>query len=215
MTTFVSTLGFNTSHLQSLIVSEDVSDGDHLVLVRPDDDDSRGEGAVQDMEGFVEMIDHDISSELLTFDPDGFENATTSLVDMLNGIDDEVVVNLAGGDRALVIALTVATMSTEADVRATYVRSDVTHESHDVRLPELRPGLDDENREILRYVLRNGPVSNTQIASLTGMSESTVSRRLDTVEQMGLVDVQDGEGRNFVETTLAGEVVGKRLSQKQ
>jgi len=211
MTTFVSTLGFNTSHLQSLIVSEDVSDGDHLILVRPDDDDSRGENAVQDMEGFVGMIDHDISSELLTFDPDDFERTTTSIVDRLNKVDNEVVINLAGGDRALVIALTVATMSTEADVRTTYVRSDVTHESHEVSLPELRPGLDSQNRDILRYVLRNGPVSNTQIASMTSMSESTVSRRLDTIEQMGLVNVQDGEGRNFVETTLAGEVVGKRL----
>ena len=211
MTTFVSTLGFNTSHLQSLIVGEDVADGDHLVLVRPDDDDQRGEGAVQDIEGLVGMIDQEITTELLKFDPDDFEGTTAALADLLDDIDDELVVNLAGGDRALVLALSVATMSTAADLRSTYIRSDVTQASHDVQLPTVRPRLNDRDREVLRYVVENGPVSNTRIASMTDVSNSTVSRSMNRLEEMGYVEVEEEDGKNSVRATFPGKLIYNRL----
>jgi CRISPR locus-related DNA-binding protein len=213
MTTFVSTLGFNTSHLQSLIVGEDVEDGDHLVLVRPDDDDQRGKGAVQDIEGLVDMIDQEITTELLKFDPDDFEGTTTALADFLDDIDDELVVNLAGGDRALVLALTVATMPTTADLRSTYIRSDVTQESHEVQLPTVRPRLNDRDREVLKYIVENGPVSNTRIAAVTGKSDTTVHRSVnENLEEMGYVEVRDDGGKNSVRATFVGELIYNRLS---
>lgn len=211
MTTFVSTLGFDTSHLYSRIVDEDVRDGDHLILVRPDDGDSRGEEAVQQIEGMLGKLEEDITTELLTFDPNDFETTARSLVEVLDNVDDELVVNLAGGDRALIIPLTLAVMSTSATVSSTHVRSDVTRESQNVDLPTLRTSLDDRNSEVLRYVLGNGAVSNRRIASATGMSESTVSRRVETLEEMGYVDVQDGKGRNSVRATFPAMLVENRL----
>jgi len=211
MTTFVSTLGFNTSHLQSLIVGEDVADGDHLVLVRPDDDDQRGEGAVQDIEGLVGMIDQEITTELLKFDPDDFEGTTAALADYLDDIDEEIVVNLAGGDRALVLALSVATMSTTADLRSVYVRSDVTQESHEVQLPTVRPSLNDRDREVLMYVVENGSVSNTRIAVATSKSDTTVHRSIENLEEMGYVEVEEDGGKNSVSATFSGKLVYNRL----
>lgn len=211
MTTFVSTLGFDTSHLYSRIVDEDVSDGDHLVLVRPDDDDSRGEDAVQQIDGMLKKLEEDFTTEVIECDPNDFEGTTNRLVERLNRIDDDVIVNLAGGDRALIIPLTLGVMSTSAEVSSTYVRSDVTRESQDVDLPALRPPLDDGDREILSYVLENGPVNNTRIAAATDVSDSTVSRRVEKLEQMGYVDVEDGKGSNSVRPTFPATLVENRL----
>lgn len=211
MTTFVSTLGFDTSHLYSRIVDEDVNDGDHLLLVRPDDDDSRGEDAVQQIEGMLEKLEEEFTTEVMECDPNDFEATTNRLVARLNRVEDGVIVNLAGGDRALIIPLTLAVMSTSAEVASTYVRSDVTRESQDVDLPALRPPLDDGVREVLEYVLENGPVSNTRIAAAAGVSDSTVSRRVEVLEGMGYVDVEDGKGSNSVRPTFPARLVENRL----
>jgi CRISPR locus-related DNA-binding protein len=211
MTTFVSTLGFNTSHLYSRIVDEDVSDGDHLVLVRPKDDDGRGEDAVQDIKGMLDKLEEEVTTEVLEFDPNDFEATARRLVERLDEIDDDVIINLAGGDRALILPLTLAVMSTSAEVASTYVRSDVTRESQNVNLPTLHPPLDDRDREVLKYVLENGPVSNRRIASGTDVSESTVSRRVERLEKRGYVEVEDGTGSNSVSLTFPATLVENRL----
>ena len=199
-----------TSHLYSRIVDEDVSDGDHLVLVRPDDD-SRGENAVQEIEGMLDKLEEEFTTEVLRFDPDNFEGTARTLVERPDETEDEVVVNLAGGDRALVISLTLAVMYTRADIVSTYVRSDVTHESQNVNLPTPRPPFKDGDSEVLNYVLENGDVSNTRIASATDVSDSTVSRRVEKLEEMGYVWVEDGKGSNSVRPTFPARLVENRL----
>lgn len=211
MTTFVSTLGFDTSHLQNLLVTEDVEDGDRLLIVRPDDDDSRGENAVKDVEGMVDMIDVGIMTDVRLFDPEGYEETTATLVELLDTAEDEVVVNLAGGDRALLIPLAVAAMSTTTEVRATHLRSDVTRESHEIQLPTVHPGLNDRDSDVLRYIVNNGPVSNTRIAAATEKSESTVYRSIETLKEMGYVSVENDGGSNSVEPTFVGKLMQRRL----
>jgi CRISPR locus-related DNA-binding protein len=211
MTTFVSTLGFDTSHLHSLLVDEDVEDDDHLLLIRPDDEDNRGENAVQEVEGTVDMIDVELTTEVEKFDPEDFEGTTKRLVDRLDGMDDGAVISLAGGDRALVVALSVAVMTTTTEVRSTHVRSDVTRESNEVALPTVRPSLNDRDREVLKYIIENGPVSNTRIASMTDMSEPTVSRSRENLEERGYIQVENNGGANSMSATFLGELISGRL----
>lgn len=188
-----------------------MSDGDHLVLVRPNDEDSRGEDAVQDIKGMLDKLEEDVTTEVVEFDPNDFEATARSLVERLDEIDDDVVVNLAGGDRALILPLALAAMSTSAEVSSTYVRSDVTRKSQDVDLPTLHSSLDDRDREVLKYVLEKGSVSNKRIAAATDVSESTVSRRVEKLEEMGYVDVEDGKGSNSVRPTFPATLVENRL----
>jgi len=211
MTTFVSTLGFDTSHLHSLLVDEDVENGDHLLLIRPDDDDSRGESAVQEVEGTVDMIDVELTTEVEKFDPEDFEGTTKRLVDRLDKMDDEAVISLAGGDRALVVALSVAAMTTTTEVRSTHVRSDVTRESNEAALPTVRPSLNDRDREVLEYIVENGPVSNTRIASMTDKSEPTVSRSRESLEERGYIGVENDGGMNSMRATFLGKLISRRL----
>lgn len=211
MKTFVSTLGFDTSHLYGLVVDEGVTAGDHLVLVRPDDGDSRGEEAVNQIESMVSKVDDEISTELVVLDPMEFEDSVVELRELLEDTEGDVVVNLAGGDRALVLALSIATMTTSDTVSSVYVRSDVTREKQEVRLPRLHVDLDDRDREMLRYVLDNAPVSNTRLASALDVSESTVSRRLEALENRGLVDVTNSGTGNSVEPALTGRLQAGRL----
>lgn len=211
MTTFVSTLGFDTSHLHSLLVDEDVEDDDHLLLVRPDDEDNRGENAVQEVEGTVDMIDVKLTTEVEKFDPEDFEGTTKRLVDRLDGLEDGAVISLAGGDRALVVSLSVAVMTTTTEVRSTHVRSDVTRESNEVALPTVRPSLNDRDREVLKYIIENGPVSNTRIASMTDMSEPTVSRSRENLEERGYIQVEKNGGANSMSATFLGKLISRRL----
>jgi CRISPR locus-related DNA-binding protein len=206
MTTFVSTLGFDTSHLQNLIVDKDIEDGDHILLVRPDDDDSRGENAVQDVKKNVDMLEIDLTTEVLRFDPHEFEETVITLVDRLSETD-EAVVSLAGGDRALLVPLTVAAMSTSTEVRSVHLRSDVTRESSEIGLPQVCLALgDDDDRDILTYVVENGPVSNKQIAAMLGKSEATVHRRVMDLSELGYINVERNGAENSVDTTLLGKL---------
>lgn len=209
-TTFVSTLGFDTSHLHSLLVDEAVEDGDHILLVRPDDDDSRGENAVHDVEKNVDMLEVELTTEVLRFDPHAFEETLTVLVHRLDETD-EAVVSLAGGDRALLVPLAVAAMSTTTDVRSVHLRSDVTRESNEILLPHIRPALNDRDRDVLRYVIENGPVSNKQIAAMMGKSETTVHRSVEDLEEDGYVDVDRGGVENSVQATVLGRLVRNHL----
>ncbi|MCX2819377.1 CRISPR-associated CARF protein Csa3 [Haladaptatus sp. F3-133] len=211
MTTFISTLGFDTSHLQNLLVEEDVKDGDRLLIVRPEDDDSRGESAVQDVEGMVGMLDTELTTEVVRFEPGEYEATVTELVDRLNDTDGDIVVSLSGGDRFLLVSLAVAAMSTTADVRTTHLRSDVTRESYEVEVPSVRPSLNDRDAEVLSYVVDNGSVSNTRIAAATGNSETTVHRSVEALDDMGYVEVDEDGGSNSVEATLMGKVAGKTV----
>lgn len=203
----VSTLGFDTSHLYSLLVDEGVEAGDHLVLVRPDDGDSRGDDAVHEVREMTRKIDDTISVELVEVEPGKFESAAVELGGLLDDVDDDVVVNLAGGDRMLMLALAVAAMSSSAELRSVHVRSDVTRESRCVDLPSLEAGLDDSQREVLSYVLDNGPVSNTDIAAANGLSESSVSRCVRDLERRGFVEVDDAGGSNSVDAGFLGLLV--------
>jgi CRISPR locus-related DNA-binding protein len=211
MTTFVSTLGFDTSHLQNLIVDKDIEDGDHILLVRPDDDDSRGENAVQDVKKNVDMLEIDLTTEVLRFDPHEFEETVITLVDRLSETD-EAVVSLAGGDRALLVPLTVAAMSTSTEVRSVHLRSDVTRESSEIGLPQVCLALgDDDDRDILTYVVENGPVSNKQIAAMLGKSEATVHRRVMDLSELGYINVERNGTENSVDTTLLGKLAQNHL----
>jgi CRISPR locus-related DNA-binding protein len=211
MTTFVSTLGFDTSHLQNLIVDKDIEDGDHILLVRPDDDDSRGENAVQDVKKNVDMLEIDLTTEVLRFDPHEFEETVITLVDRLSETD-EAVVSLAGGDRALLVPLTVAAMSTSTEVRSVHLRSDVTRESSEIGLPQVCLALgDDDDRDILTYVVENGPVSNKQIAAMLGKSEATVHRRVMDLSELGYINVERNGAENSVDTTLLGKLAQNHM----
>lgn len=211
MTTFVSTLGFDTSHLHSLLVNEDVENGDHILLVRPEDEDSRGEDAVQDVEGTVDMLDVELTTEVRKFDPEDFEGTTTCLVSVLDRVDENIVVNLAGGDRALIIALAVAVMTTSTEVRSTHLRSDVTRKSQEMSLPPVQLPSKDRDREVLEYVIENNPVSNKQIATMVDKSETTVHRSLTSLEEIGYVEVDEEGGENLVQATFLGNLVSNRL----
>jgi CRISPR locus-related DNA-binding protein len=211
MTTFVSTLGFDTSHLQNLIVDKDIEDGDHILLVRPDDDDSRGENAVQDVKKNVDMLEIDLTTEVLRFDPHEFEETVITLVDRLSETD-EAVVSLAGGDRALLVPLTVAAMSTSTEVRSVHLRSDVTRESSEIGLPQVCLALgDDDDRDILTYVVENGPVSNKQIAAMLGKSEATVHRRVMDLSELGYINVERNGTENSVDITLLGKLAQNHM----
>jgi len=211
MTSFVSTLGFDTSHLHNLLVEEDLEDGDHLLIVRPQDDDDRGENAERNVEEMVGMLDAELTTELVRFEPGEYETTVTGLVERLNDTDEEVVVSLSGGDRFLLVSLAVAAMSTTADVRTTHLRSDVTRESYEVEIPSVRPALNDRDSEVLGYVVDNGPVSNTRIAAATEKSETTVHRSVESLEEVGYVDVDEDGGTNSVEVSIMGKVAEKIL----
>jgi CRISPR-associated protein Csa3 len=211
VTKFVSTLGFDTSHLQSLIVEEEVEDGDNLVLIRPDDDDARGEKAVQSIEGTIDMIDVELTTEVKEFAPGGFEETTKKIVDTLDSTTEDIVVNLGGGDRFLLISLSTAVTVTSSEIKSIHVRSDVTRESYEVQLPKVRPCLSDRDRSVLEYVVNNEPVNNTQVAAMTGKSNSTVHRSLESLQEIGYIEIEDKGGENSIRATFSGNLVEKKL----
>jgi len=56
--------------------------------------------------------------------------------------------------------------------------------------------LSPENRALLRLIAQTHPDSLQELAAKTGRAKSNLSRTLKTMESYGLVEFQDGHGRN-------------------
>lgn len=211
MVTFVSNLGFDTSQLYQCMLNYGMDSGDHVILVRPEDDSARGEEAVEQIESMLRKVDPDITTEVVEVDPNNFDVAAEKLVDVLNRQDNELILNLGGGDRAILVALAMATVTTSTNVRAVTLLSDVTRDRQEIDLPNYPEPDKEKEREVLSFILDEAPVSNSEVVNELGYSESMVSRIISELEDKGYIKVTSEGRSNLIKPTLVSKLISTRI----
>ena len=236
MKTYISPLGFETTHVISLIVKHGIEKGDRIILLRPIVSDPRADRAVDDIRDLTGKVDRMITVDVVLIDHHDFSAMMLCLLDLIASAAQpgvlrttqpaapvptpvstpalaparsKVIVNLSGGPREILIALTAASIALSELVCKTTNFSDIDRELREIKLPHIVRTPDAKVRQILGDIRENGPTTLTAIASRLGISESTISRSCAKLADMRAVEIMP-DGRNKqITLTLSGRVLLK------
>lgn len=221
MKTYISPLGFDTSHLIALIVRHGIGSGDRLILIRPMQNHEQAERAYEEVKGLVERIDQNIEIILVRVDHHDFSEMVITMVDLIKesaGIGptpQKVHVNLSGGAREVLIALTTACVAGAEFISSATCYSDVERSLMPVVLPQIVSGPDRKEYLFLKDIMQNGPTSVSEIGNRLQISASSASRLCSQAETRQYVSVSVKGKNKIVKILPAGKIRIKLYSPLQ
>ena len=208
MKTYISLSGFDTSQIVSLIVKYGIEGGDRIILIRPENEkDTRGEQTVQAIRDLSRQIDRSINLQIHRVNHLDFEGMVVSLKGLLENAEGQVIANLSGGPREILLGFTIACLSQSQKIFKTTNFSDIERSLNEIILPNIKATLDEKLKRILMDVKGNQPTTITDIAQRLSLSESTISRQVGRLVDLKALDfVQKGKTKE-VRITLTGKLL--------
>ena len=207
MKTYISLSGFDTSQIISLMVKYGIEGDDRIVLIRPENEtDSRGEATVQAVRDLSRQIDSSIKVETHRVDHQNFEGMLLSLIDLIKKTEGEIIANISGGPREIVLAFAIACLSQSKRIRKTTNYSDVDRVMREIHLPKIMQSLDGKSKTVLRDILDNQPTTITEISARLNISESTISRQVGRLVDIDALKVVPDGKKKQIQTTLTGKI---------
>jgi len=208
MKTYISLSGFDTSQIISLIVKYGIEGGDRIILIRPEvEPDDRGEKTVQAIRDLSHQIDSSINLQIHRVNHRDFEGMVVSLKDLLEKSEGQIIANLSGGPREIFLAFTIACLADAGRISRTTNYSDIDRSLREITLPNITAILEDRQKSILRDVGENGTTTITDIAERLHISESTISRQVSRLADLGALSVQQKGKTKEVRITLTGKIL--------
>ncbi len=215
MKTYISPLGFETTHVISLIVAHGIEKGDRIILLRPITSDSRADRAVADIMDLTAKVDRTITVDVVPIDHHNFGAMMLSLMDLIASAAPpaisagKVIVNLSGGPREILIALTAASMALSDLIYKTTNFSDIDRELTEIELPHITRQLDKTAGQILRYLVGHEHTTLVEVARRIGASESKISRQSAKLAEMRAVEIVPAGRSKQIAITLSGRALLK------
>src|SRR6056297_1219036 len=113
MRTYVSPIGFNSTSVTRPVLSYGVDTDDRVVVIRPEEetDDSRAEEAIADVCRLLTEIEPAVSLSTERVPHDDFETAVLHCRDLLRAVEGELIVNLGGGARDVLVPFITAVLA--------------------------------------------------------------------------------------------------------
>jgi CRISPR-associated protein Csa3 len=208
MKTYITPSGFDSSQIISLIVKYGIEGGDRIILIRPEEEkDSRGELTVQAIRDLSRQIDSSINLLIHRVNHRDFEGMVVSLKDLLDNSDGQIIANLSGGPREILLAFTIACLSKTNKIFKTTSYSDIERSLSEIVLPNITFMLEDKQKQILRDVFENQPTTISDIAKRLSISESTISRQVARLVGLRALDLVQKGKTKAVSITLTGKIL--------
>jgi len=208
MKTYISLSGFDSSQIVSLIVKYGVEGKDRIILIRPEVElDTRGEQTVQAIRDLSRQIDSSIDLQIHRVDHKDFEGMVVSFKALLEKSEGQIIANLSGGPREIFLAFTIACLSQAGKIFKTTNYSDIERRLHEITLPNITATLEDRQKMILKDVNESQPTNITDIAKRLSVSESTISRQVARLAEIGALDVLQKGKTKEVRITLTGKIL--------
>ncbi|GFO97623.1 CriSPR-associated DNA-binding protein [groundwater metagenome] len=210
MKTYISTIGFDISQIISLIVKYGIEKGDKLVLIRPEvENDQRVENTLNEIQKFTNQINHNIKIEIFRVPHKDFEKCVTRLTDLINSSEGEIIANISGGPRELLVSFVVACLVKSEKIKRTVSFSDIDRIAREIMLPRITGEIDKKTKTILEDVSKNQPTIITDIAKRTKLSESTISRFISRLLDMDAVLIEQKGKIKEIRLSFTGELLFK------
>ncbi|MDG6249265.1 CRISPR-associated CARF protein Csa3 [Methanocalculus sp.] len=205
MRIYISPLGFDTTHLVSLLFRLGIEGGDKVCLIRPKDgEDDRALRAIEDVRGMLRKISSEIQLDVIHVNNRSFHDMTATLLDFIRTLnnnqtsDGKLIVNLSGGPREVLVSLTLASIAFSAKIHQCAIFSDISRELETIELPHLGSLLEDRAKRILADIATHDQTSMSEIGKRLQISESTVSRQCSKLAaEKYILFRQDGRYKIF------------------
>ncbi|MFO8156174.1 MAG: DUF6293 family protein, partial [Thiohalospira sp.] len=112
MKTIISPLGFETSPIVSFIAKDGIGKEDKIIILRPKEspEETRGNNAFSETKKLLDNISGDIQIQKVILDTKDFSEMILEISNVVKDIEGELAVNLSGGARSLLVALTTVTI---------------------------------------------------------------------------------------------------------
>jgi len=181
---------------------------DTIILIRPEvEPDARGEQTVQAIRDLSRQIDSSIDLQIHRVDHRDFEGMVVSLKALLVNAKGQIIANLSGGPREIFLAFTIACLSEAGRIFKATSYSDIERSLQEVTLPNITAILEDRQKTILKDVSENQPTNITDIAKRLSVSESTISRQVARLADLGALHLLQKGKTKEVRITLAGKIL--------
>jgi len=207
--TLITPLGFETTPVLSFIGKEGIGKGDKLIVVRPEErpEEKRGERAFNQLKETVENFSIDVDIEKVVLDTQDFTGMILEISNIFKKIEGDIVVNLSGGIRTILVALTACTVFFHSRIQRTYNYEMIEREMKPIELPYVFYDLTENEKNVLKKTVEEHPISYNELTDSLELSKSTVSRLTGILENKELVSCFTVEKQTKVNPTLTGELV--------
>lgn len=205
--TFVFNMGYDTSHVNSVLASEGVSSGSNVILVVLGEADSRQENSIDEIQSYLGSLDIDVSLEVFPLAGD-IGKDMSALVELFSERQD-ICLSLSGGPRDTLIPLTLAATFSDNRISKTYFRSDIDAELDEIDLPYFSPDISETELSLIRECAENRKTAR-EITDNTVFSDSTVYRVLDDLADRNLIQITKDEGKKNYGLTSLGKLIISR-----
>lgn len=210
MRTYVSPIGYDSSRVTRTVISHGLDTKDRIVLLRPavEMDDNRATQAVRDVRQMLSQVEPEIEVDIVELPHDDYRASVSRVCDVLEAAQGELVVNLSGGARDLLIALTTAAIALHDRVSAFLSYSDIDGEVRPLSMPNLVVDTPNASFKTLTEIEQhNDSVSITELTEARDIAKSTITRHLQQLESRGLVaSWQEGKSK-YAQITFTGQLL--------
>lgn len=219
MKTYISPIGFDTSHIFSLLIRFGIESHDKVIVIRPRKEDERSIRAIEELSELVRKIANDI---VVVVEVVNHLDYTDTLYQCLNiiaktskegGLNHKIFVNLSGGPREILIALNTASLALSEKIHLVTSFSDVDRLMNVISLPHIMNTPKEKEKDILTDIKKYGPTSFAEIASRLHISESTISRQCSKLSGLQWIDVETRGKSKYATITHSGDIMILRYNQ--
>ncbi|AUX08197.1 CRISPR-associated protein Csa3 [Halalkaliarchaeum desulfuricum] len=212
MRTYVSTLGFHETRVTRPVIKHGIDDGDRVVLVRPasEGNTDRARDAVGYVEDMVEEIAPDASVSTERVDTSEFTTTVLQCSDVLNAVDDErdLIVNFGGGAREVLLPFMIAAVLYAPSIDGAFQYTDVDQEVRTVSIPHLTAQIPRSAVATFDLIAEfNEEIALPELARESDQSKSTVSRHVDDLAGVEVVDTRFENNTKYVCLSQTGRLL--------
>lgn len=209
MRTYVSPIGYNSTSVVRPVLSRGVDPGDEICLLRPNEesDEQRATEAIEDIKRLLNEIEPDVTLTLKRITYDDYPTAVLECSDIITDANGDVIVNLSGGARDILVPLTTASFVHSEQTNATLSFSDIDGSVRELESPAMTASVPDNVASTLTMIVaQNECVSVPTLTEELDRSKSSITRHVSSLEEQGLVQTEKHGRTKIVQSTFAGEL---------
>ncbi|MFW6196461.1 MAG: CRISPR-associated CARF protein Csa3 [Thermoplasmatota archaeon] len=209
MKTALTPLGFDTSQLISFITKDGISKGDHVMILRPKEspNEQRGDTAFNETKEILNKISEDIKIKKIVLNTKNFEETVLEISNLIDQIEGEIVVNLSGGVRSIIVALTINSIFYHEKIDRVYNLEKIDRNMREIELPFISFELTDNEKKIFTTISKEGPLTYNELVDKLDLSKSTVSRLSKILEKKHIVTIEEKGKQKQVSLSLTGKLI--------
>ncbi len=148
-------------------------------------------------------------------DTKNFNDCILEISDIIAGAEGEIVVNLSGEVRSLLVPLATSAIFFNREIARVYNYEKIKREMKRIELPYVHYDLTDNEEKLLIKLAEEGSMFYNELTDELSLSKSTISRLSNMLEEKHLVQTDRIENQSRVSPTLTALLLAIGFENRQ